>query len=198
MVSQFLPRDATMTSTWSFSDILWGVQIPWAESTSSSMQTEPLHFWKWLFQTSEATPVMILDFTTGEYCNLTQQPQKLFSKQCFISGFTQQQKLRSQFFNVSLFFFFNSNSKNRLLHLEGMNNWRNCTTPPPPSSHYSIAFLHPHLILWGENNSLVLMHLVRNQQGKHRFSHWSATSMCPLQLRSIKDTLNTWTRVNVA
>lgn len=96
------------------------------------------------------------------------------------------------------FFFFSSNSKNRLLHLEGMNNWRNCTTPPPPSSHYSIAFLHPHLILWGENNSLVLMHLVRNQQGKHGFSHWSATSMYPLQLRSIKDTLNTWTRVNVA
>lgn len=45
-----------------------------------------------------------------------------------------------------LFSFLNSNSKNRLLHLEEMNNWRNYTTPPsilalfhslsPSSSHF--------------------------------------------------------------
>lgn len=60
----------------------------------------------------------------------------------------------------------------------------------PVSRSYSTAFLYPHFISGGENNSPVLTHLTRNQSGRHRFIHWSATSMCPLWLRSVKDTLS--------
>lgn len=60
----------------------------------------------------------------------------------------------------------------------------------PLSRSYSTAFLHPHFISGGENNSPILTHLTRNQSGRHRFIHRSATSMCLLWLRSVKDTLS--------
>lgn len=42
------PSSATMTSTWSCSNVLHGVQIPWSGPTSSPMQTEPPYTWEQL------------------------------------------------------------------------------------------------------------------------------------------------------
>lgn len=124
---------------------------------------------------------------TGECCKLTQQPQK--SQSYFLWLYSMTRIHRPIFQRFLFFFFWKSNKKNWLLLLEqnGSSNWRNCVSHHPLPQSYSTAFLHPHFISGGENNSPIT-DLPRNQSGRHRFIHWSATSTCPLWLRSVKDT----------